>query len=120
MDDTVKLWDIRKLGGGVIKTFADVPTHLVSYSPLELHTHTHGSGGNYLEVAGANFCSTIRMKVELETLTAECDGAGSIVLFCDTIYSSISGFISAGHRGRSTHCRAFDTIHAYGERHGSI
>ncbi|CAM9292369.1 unnamed protein product [Laminaria digitata] len=28
MDDTVKLWDIRKLGGGVVKTFADVPTHL--------------------------------------------------------------------------------------------
>ena len=30
MDDTVKLWDIRKLGGGVVKTFSDVPTHLVS------------------------------------------------------------------------------------------
>lgn len=29
MDDTVKLWDIRKLGGGVVKTFPDVPTHLV-------------------------------------------------------------------------------------------
>lgn len=29
MDDTVKLWDIRKLGGGVVKTFSDVPTHLV-------------------------------------------------------------------------------------------
>lgn len=30
MDDTVKLWDIRKLGRGVVKTFSDVPTHLVS------------------------------------------------------------------------------------------
>lgn len=29
MDDTVKLWDIRKFGGGVVKTFSDVPTHLV-------------------------------------------------------------------------------------------
>lgn len=32
MDDKVKLWDIRKLGGGVVKTFSDVPTHLVSDS----------------------------------------------------------------------------------------
>ncbi len=29
MDDTVKLWDIRKLTGGVVKTFSDVPTHMV-------------------------------------------------------------------------------------------
>lgn len=32
LDDMVKLWDIRKLGGGVVKTFTDVPTHLVSSS----------------------------------------------------------------------------------------
>lgn len=29
MDDTVKLWDIRKLGDGVVKTFTGVPTHMV-------------------------------------------------------------------------------------------
>lgn len=34
MDDTVKLWDIRKLGNGVVKTFSDVPTHLVRVRSL--------------------------------------------------------------------------------------
>lgn len=36
MDDTVKLWDIRKLGRGVVKTFSNVPTHLVSDSECDL------------------------------------------------------------------------------------
>lgn len=35
MDDTVKLWDIRKLGRGVVKTFSNVPTHLVSDSKCD-------------------------------------------------------------------------------------
>lgn len=30
MDDTVKLWDIRKLGDVPVKTFTDVSTHMVS------------------------------------------------------------------------------------------
>lgn len=30
LDDTVKLWDIRKFGGGVVKAFPNVSTHLVS------------------------------------------------------------------------------------------
>lgn len=38
VDDTVKLWDIRKLGSGVVKTFSDVPTHLVRHSCVVLHT----------------------------------------------------------------------------------
>jgi len=58
MDDTVKLWDIRKLAGGVVKTFSDVPTHLVS-EPLSM-----------LKVATAD--PAMRSKLHPEPILKDC------------------------------------------------
>ncbi|CBJ29493.1 conserved unknown protein [Ectocarpus siliculosus] len=140
MDDTVKLWDIRKLGGGVVKTFPDVPTHMetanTSFSPdgrvlvcgSNVRPKSHAMGvlkffnvytaeaEPELEVNAAPEASVARVVWHAQTNQVICStSAGGVRVMYDPAISDKGAMLSAGRSHSRLNTNMFLPKHAVGE-----
>eukprot|EP00903_Cladosiphon_okamuranus_P014177 g13174.t1 len=140
MDDTVKLWDIRKLGGGVVKTFSDVPTHLetanTSFSPdgrvLVCGTNVRPKSDEtgvlkffdvytaetepQLEVNAAPDASVARVVWHSQTNQVICStSAGGVRVMYDPAISDKGAMLSVGRSHSRLNTNMFLPKHAVGE-----
>ncbi|CAM9555038.1 unnamed protein product [Ectocarpus sp. 4 AP-2014] len=140
MDDTVKLWDIRKLGGGVVKTFPDVPTHMgtanTSFSPdgrvlvcgsnvrpksdatgvLKFFNVYTAEAEPELEVNAAPEASVARVVWHAQTNQVICStSAGGVRVMYDPAISDKGAMLSAGRSHSRLNTNMFLPKHAVGE-----